>query len=108
MTEEKRAFTNEEWIGLSKYFLGNIHRYRENIIIPKSLGPVKIKSNEEKMVEAAFESCAFKSVMSCVIGEFLLSSEKETFKLIYSKLRNVILFLNFSCTHIFIYITNKF
>lgn len=65
----KRDLTNDDWINLTKHFLGNNNRYRENIIIPKNLGPVKIKSNEEKMVEAAFESCAFKSFMSCVIGE---------------------------------------
>lgn len=31
-------------------------------------GAVQIKTNEEKLVEAAFESCAFKSLMSCVLG----------------------------------------
>ncbi|XP_066144944.1 mitochondrial import inner membrane translocase subunit Tim22 isoform X2 [Euwallacea fornicatus] len=43
-------------------------RYRENIIIPRNLGPVQIKTNEEKMVEAFFESCPFKVIMSCVAG----------------------------------------
>uniref|UniRef100_A0A182UEW9 Mitochondrial import inner membrane translocase subunit TIM22 n=1 Tax=Anopheles melas TaxID=34690 RepID=A0A182UEW9_9DIPT len=53
---------------VAKHFIGNIHRYRENIIIPKMYGVVQIKTNEEKLVEAAFESCAFKSFMSCVLG----------------------------------------
>ncbi|KRT86157.1 hypothetical protein AMK59_1200 [Oryctes borbonicus] len=66
--EEKRRLSNEDWVNLTNFFLGNNTRYRENIVIPKNLGPVKLKSDEEKMVEAAFESCAFKSVMSCVIG----------------------------------------
>ncbi|XP_018572385.1 mitochondrial import inner membrane translocase subunit Tim22 [Anoplophora glabripennis] len=66
--QEKRHFTNEEWSSLTKYFVGNNYRYRENIIIPKNLGPVQIKSNEEKMVESFFESCFFKSLMSCVVG----------------------------------------
>lgn len=48
-------------------FLGR-NSYRENIIIPKMYGAVQIKTNEEKLVEAAFESCAFKSLMSCVLG----------------------------------------
>lgn len=65
---EKRDLTSEEWLSLSNYFVGNNYRYRENIIIPKSLGPVQFKSNEEKMVEAAIESCVFKAGMSGVIG----------------------------------------
>ncbi|XP_017781465.1 PREDICTED: mitochondrial import inner membrane translocase subunit Tim22 [Nicrophorus vespilloides] len=67
-SEQKRAFTSEEWISLTNYFVGNNQRFRENIVIPKNLGPVVIKTNEEKAVEAFFESCAFKSMMSCVIG----------------------------------------
>ncbi|CAH0548729.1 unnamed protein product [Brassicogethes aeneus] len=66
--EGKRDFTPEEWGFLTKYFVGNNYRYRENIIIPKNLGPVTIKTNEEKMVEAFFESCPFKAFMSCVMG----------------------------------------
>lgn len=69
LVEEKRQLTAEEWMGLMRYFVGNNYRYRENIIIPKTLGPVQIKTEEEKMVEAIFESCPFKSFMSCVIGE---------------------------------------
>jgi len=38
------------------------------IIIPKTYGPVVIKTNEEKMIEAAFESCMFKCFMSCTLG----------------------------------------
>jgi hypothetical protein len=67
---DKRVFfTNEEWDRLALYLIGNNTRYRENIIIPRMMGPVKIKTREEKMVEAAFESCAFKTVMSCVLGK---------------------------------------
>ncbi|CAG9772746.1 unnamed protein product [Ceutorhynchus assimilis] len=64
----KRQFTPEEWIYLTNYFVGNNYRYRENIIIPRNLGPVHIKTNEEKMVEAFFEGCPFKVIMSCVAG----------------------------------------
>lgn len=32
------------------------------------MGPVSIKTNEEKMVESFFESCFFKSFMACVLG----------------------------------------
>lgn len=67
--QEKRSFTAQEWDYLIKYFVGNNFRYRENIIIPKSVGPVQIKTNEEKMVESFFESCTFKSLMSCVVGK---------------------------------------
>lgn len=61
-------FTEKALNELSLFFVGNTYRYRENIIIPRSMGPVFIKTNEEKMVEAAFESCMFKTGMSCVLG----------------------------------------
>ncbi|CAH1275595.1 unnamed protein product [Diabrotica balteata] len=67
-SQEKRSLTIEEWNYLTKYFVGNTFRYRDNIIIPKGVGPLQIKTNEEKMVETFFESCAFKSLMSCVVG----------------------------------------
>jgi import inner membrane translocase subunit TIM22 len=68
-SDKRVFFTNEEWDRLALYLIGNNTRYRENIIIPRIMGPVKIKTREEKMVEAAFESCAFKTVMSCVLGK---------------------------------------
>src|SRR5437016_6085771 len=42
-------------------------KIRTHLIIPRTHGPVVFKSKEEKAVEAAFESCAFKTVMSCVL-----------------------------------------
>lgn len=56
-----------------RYLVGNNQRYRENIIIPPLFGPVQIKTKEEKMVEAVFESCPFKSAMSCVVGKVMLA-----------------------------------
>lgn len=46
-------------------------RYRENIVIPNNLGPPKIKTNEEKMIESVVESCFFKSFMACVLGRIV-------------------------------------
>lgn len=43
-------------------------RIRETIVIPRTQGPVTIKTNEEQMMDSVMESCVFKSVMSCVIG----------------------------------------
>lgn len=74
--QERRPFTTEEWTHLTNYFIGNNYRYRENIIIPRNLGPVQIKTNEEKMVESFFESCAFKSTMSCVGGNKLYQTTR--------------------------------
>ncbi|CAH0595497.1 unnamed protein product [Chrysodeixis includens] len=59
---------NNDYDSLAKYLVGNNERFRENIIIPRILGPVIIKTNEEKMIESAIESCPFKSVTSCVVG----------------------------------------
>uniref|UniRef100_A0A0K8TRF4 Mitochondrial import inner membrane translocase subunit TIM22 n=1 Tax=Tabanus bromius TaxID=304241 RepID=A0A0K8TRF4_TABBR len=61
-------FENKELDDMAKHFIGNFQRYRENIIVPKINGPVSIKTNEEKMVESALESCTFKSMMACVLG----------------------------------------
>jgi len=71
-SDKRVFFTNEEWDRLAVYMIGNNTRYRENIIIPRMMGPVKIKTREEKMVEAAFDSCAFKTVMSCVLGKLAI------------------------------------
>lgn len=45
---------------------------QDQIIIPRTYGPVMIKTNEEKFIEAAFESCAFKCFMSCTLGNFYI------------------------------------
>ncbi|KAG4067643.1 hypothetical protein HA402_005415 [Bradysia odoriphaga] len=65
--ERNVFFENSELDSLARHFV-NMQRYRENIIIPKNLGPVAIKTSEEKMVESFFESCFFKSFMACVMG----------------------------------------
>lgn len=61
-------FENQELDEMAKLFIGNFQRYRENIIIPRNMGPVQIKSDQEKLVESTLESCGFKSVMACVMG----------------------------------------
>lgn len=82
-SEEKRKLSNEDWVNLTNFFVGNNTRYRENIVLPKNLGPIKLKSDEEKMVEAAFESCAFKSLMSCVIGNVFMPRHSNTNYIIF-------------------------
>ncbi|XP_043272792.1 mitochondrial import inner membrane translocase subunit Tim22 [Venturia canescens] len=66
---EKRVFMSDaEWDKLAVYFVGTQQRFRENIIIPRTVIPMQIKTNEEKTIEAAMESCVFKSLMACVVG----------------------------------------
>lgn len=60
-----------DYDSLAKYLVGNNQRFRENILIPRILGPIIIKTNEEKMIEATVESCPFKSLTSCIIGNCL-------------------------------------
>jgi len=62
------SLSSDEWDSVVKHLVGNNYRYRENMIIPRNLIPFEMKSKEQKMVEAAFESCAFKTVLSCVMG----------------------------------------
>ncbi|XP_051172217.1 mitochondrial import inner membrane translocase subunit Tim22 [Leptopilina boulardi] len=57
-----------EWDQIMINLIGNQQRFRENIVIPRILGQVHIKSVDEKRVEMVMESCVFKSFMSCVIG----------------------------------------
>lgn len=67
--EDKRIFFEDTQMNeMAKHFTGNLYRYRENIVVPSSNGPIQIKTNEEKMIEKTVESCAFKSIMACVMG----------------------------------------
>lgn len=88
--EDKRVFfENVQMDEMAQHFVGNLyrysckifyftdsviiylifkHRYRENIVVPSSNGPIQIKTNEEKMIEKTVESCAFKSITACVMG----------------------------------------
>lgn len=52
------------------FLIGNLQHFRENIIIPRTIGSVQIKTNEEKKIERIMESCVFKSTMSCILGIF--------------------------------------
>ncbi|XP_012257632.3 mitochondrial import inner membrane translocase subunit Tim22 [Athalia rosae] len=66
---EKRVFLNDPDLDkIAVHLIGTQQRFRDNIIIPRIMGPVRIKTNEEKMLESIMESCAFKSFMSCVLG----------------------------------------
>ncbi|GAB0094766.1 Mitochondrial import inner membrane translocase subunit TIM22 [Sergentomyia squamirostris] len=67
-SERNVFFPNDDLDAMAKHFIGNMHRYRENLVIPRNLGPVKIMTNEEKMIQNAIDSCTFKSVMACVMG----------------------------------------
>ena len=48
--------------------IGPNKRKRDTLLVPLTLGGQTIKTNEERMVERAFESCAFKTGLSCVMG----------------------------------------
>lgn len=67
--ENKNVFLNDGDLDkIALFLVGSQQRFRENIIIPRILGPVQIKTIEEKRIESVMESCAFKSIMSGVIG----------------------------------------
>lgn len=66
---DKKVFLSDADLDkMALFLLGNQQRFRENIIIPRMLGPVTIKTIEEKRIESVMESCVFKSIMSCVLG----------------------------------------
>lgn len=66
---------NSDYDALAKHLVGNQKRWRDNIIIPRILGPVMIKTDDEKMIESAVESCPFKSLTSCIIGKLFPSRD---------------------------------
>ena len=65
---KRRLFTPQEIDQIAKYLVAHQRRQRENIIIPRTFTPTVMKSREEKTVEAIFESCPFKAVLSLVAG----------------------------------------
>lgn len=60
------------------------YRVRENIVIPRTQGPVNIRTTEEKTLDNIMESCFFKSFMSLVIGYGLGKNFKLPFHAINS------------------------
>lgn len=57
-----------------KALCSNDPKYKTIVAIPRTHGPVAAKTREQKLVEAAFESCAFKTVMSCVLGKLIMEN----------------------------------
>jgi len=62
------VLNEQDFAKIQLALLSNDPKYRTSVVIPRTLGPVKIKTREEKLVEAGFDSCAFKAIMSCVLG----------------------------------------
>lgn len=73
---ENRMRNDMDLDNIALYLIGTKERFRENIIIPRTVGPVQLKTNEEKLIESVMESCIFKSIASCVIGIFILYTIK--------------------------------
>lgn len=70
MTTESKSseITEKEIDEIAKYFMVDPWKKRTNVFMPSVMGQLVIKSKEEKMIESTMESCAFKSLMSCVLG----------------------------------------
>lgn len=67
--ESKKVFLNDaELDNIALFLIGNHRRFRDNIIIPRMLGPVEIKTNEDKRMERIGETCIFKGFSSSVMG----------------------------------------
>ena len=59
------------WNDVRYVLVDGRHRKRENILVPVTLAGQTVKQREEVMVEAVMESCAFKAVLSGVVGSAL-------------------------------------
>jgi len=48
--------------------IGPNKRKRDNLLIPMTIGMQPLKTKDELLVEKVFESCAFKTTLSCIMG----------------------------------------
>ena len=64
----ENVFSPAEFEQVSKYLIGSQIRPYPNVIVPQSNGPARVQPKEELMMMNVMESCAFKSVMSFVVG----------------------------------------
>lgn len=62
------GLTSSEIEAVCEYMIEHPFRPGENVVLPSVLLPVAIKSWEEKTVQAVFESCPFKAILSGVAG----------------------------------------
>lgn len=84
MEKDRIFFPQRELDDVARRLISSGTQYRENIIIPRLLGPVHIKTREEKLIEATMESCAFKSGISCVLGNVSFPNIRN--KIIFARL----------------------
>ncbi|CAK9816351.1 Mitochondrial import inner membrane translocase subunit Tim22 [Anthophora quadrimaculata] len=65
---EKKGINDTDLDHIAMYLTTSQQRFRENIIIPRTVGPVHLMNNEEKLIQRLMESCIMKTVSSCVMG----------------------------------------
>ena len=64
---DNNPFAPINWYDLMDKMIGEKKKY-DKIITPMTGIPQPLQSREEVRVQRAFESCAFKTAMSCTIG----------------------------------------
>lgn len=79
-TEEQTNMSQEEILHKFVNRIFNNEQFREKIMMPTVMGRPVVKTAEEKTLDAITESCAFKSILSGVMGKCLI-----TFCVIYYK-----------------------
>jgi len=66
--EEKTNMTQEEVLHKFVNRIFSNDQFREKIMMPNVMGRPVVKSVEEKTLDAITESCAFKCILSGVMG----------------------------------------
>lgn len=70
---EKKIFMKDgDWEKIALYLVGNQQRFGDNIIIPRTVGPVRIKTIDEKRMDSITESCTVTCIYSSCIGMLVL------------------------------------
>lgn len=77
---EKPNISQEEVLHTFVNRIFNNDQFREKIMMPTVMGRPVVKSVEEKTLETITESCAFKSILSGVMGNIKL---KQMFNFLF-------------------------
>ena len=70
--KKKYNLTPQQVHEIQLKLLGRISKNSDNIVLPKSCLPIRLRTVDEKLVEGLFESCIFKSALSCCAGKYLI------------------------------------
>lgn len=67
-SKKSTMFTKQELDLVALQLVGNFNRPRTQVIIPRSVIPTVLRTDQEKQIMAVWDSCVFKSMLSAAAG----------------------------------------